>query len=264
MHSGEELRTLSMSHEGSVPVAQEAYGTANKLFVVGCHDASHFESAFDATPTVIPSDQDQESFKFRGIPDLNDPNFVNRTAYEAPLALDCCLPSYQGHPYLSPGCSDINECADPSSSPCSMICTNIPGNYTCSCPSGYAGDGRKQGRVANDNFLCWLRLPIFTHCPHLDDLCREEKKDFKNERVVLSKKWSFGVVLAELLTRTRPLLPVRQTDQNCNLAAYFIQSIQEDNLFDILDSQLIVEATQEQLIFIANLVQRCLSVKGDE
>uniref|UniRef100_A0A803NAK4 EGF-like domain-containing protein n=1 Tax=Chenopodium quinoa TaxID=63459 RepID=A0A803NAK4_CHEQI len=240
-------------------------GTANKLFVVGCHDASHFESAFDATPTVIPSDQgtscstycsfdarnvaagkcngngccqavipggmmrsyslsfdilmnhtstvtynpcgysfvaDQESFKFRGIPDLNDPNFVNRTAYEAPLALDwfiendtcadaqrdlnsyacvqnttcvdvidsdiggyrcSCLPSYQGHPYLSPGCSDINECADPSSSPCSMICTNIPGNYTCSCPSGYAGDGRKQGTGCKRQFPV-MKVALGTNC----------------------------------------------------------------------------------------------------
>uniref|UniRef100_A0A803NAK5 Protein kinase domain-containing protein n=1 Tax=Chenopodium quinoa TaxID=63459 RepID=A0A803NAK5_CHEQI len=87
---------------------------------------------------------------------------------------------------------------------------------------------------------------------------------FSSQLTEKSDVYSFGVVLAELLTRTRPLLPVRQTDQNCNLAAYFIQSIQEDNLFDILDSQLIVEATQEQLIFIANLVQRCLSVKGDD
>uniref|UniRef100_A0A803LBF5 EGF-like domain-containing protein n=2 Tax=Chenopodium quinoa TaxID=63459 RepID=A0A803LBF5_CHEQI len=87
---------------------------------------------------------DHESFKFRGLPDLDDPNFINRTMYDAPLVLDwaisnvtcanarrnrdtyeckgntscvnaddsgiggyrCkCLPGYEGNPYLSPGCS---------------------------------------------------------------------------------------------------------------------------------------------------------------
>lgn len=47
---------------------------------------------------------------------------------------------------------DINEC---ESKPCDAhgICTNIPGNFTCSCKKGYEGDGTKNGHgcIANKN-----------------------------------------------------------------------------------------------------------------
>ncbi|XP_021727477.1 wall-associated receptor kinase-like 6 [Chenopodium quinoa] len=56
-----------------------------------------------------------------------------------------CLPGYKGNPYLSPGCTDIDECANLSSSPCSDICINTPGSYYCTCPKGYHGNGRKDG-----------------------------------------------------------------------------------------------------------------------
>uniref|UniRef100_A0A803KWP5 Uncharacterized protein n=1 Tax=Chenopodium quinoa TaxID=63459 RepID=A0A803KWP5_CHEQI len=109
--------------------------------------------------------------------DLNDPNFVNRTQDIVPVVLDwfigvnetcevakknssafacqrnskcinfdgdeggyrCnCLPGYQGNPYLSPGCTDIDECVGPKNL-CSHLCTNTPGSYICSCPKGYHG-----------------------------------------------------------------------------------------------------------------------------
>ncbi|KAL2462632.1 Wall-associated receptor kinase-like 1 [Forsythia ovata] len=55
-----------------------------------------------------------------------------------------CKEGYEGTPYLSPGCQDINECKN---FPCDSngICTNTPGSYKCSCPNGYYGDGRKDG-----------------------------------------------------------------------------------------------------------------------
>ncbi|GAB2235372.1 hypothetical protein Droror1_Dr00025796 [Drosera rotundifolia] len=56
-----------------------------------------------------------------------------------------CLAGYQGNPYLPPGCTDFNECEDPKTSPCSGVCRNSPGSYSCSCPSGYHGDGKKNG-----------------------------------------------------------------------------------------------------------------------
>ena len=42
---------------------------------------------------------------------------------------------------------DINECNDPNQNVCHKIalCSNIPGSYSCNCPSGYHGDGRKHG-----------------------------------------------------------------------------------------------------------------------
>ncbi|KAL3572771.1 hypothetical protein D5086_026675 [Populus alba] len=57
-----------------------------------------------------------------------------------------CLDGYQGNPYLPNGCQNIDECTDATvNNNCTHICTNSQGNYTCSCPKGYHGDGRKNG-----------------------------------------------------------------------------------------------------------------------
>lgn len=39
--------------------------------------------------------------------------------------------------------TDINECLDPNLNNCGRdaVCTNKPGSFQCSCPSGYVGDG---------------------------------------------------------------------------------------------------------------------------
>ncbi|XP_056683646.1 wall-associated receptor kinase-like 2 isoform X2 [Spinacia oleracea] len=55
-----------------------------------------------------------------------------------------CLHGYEGNPYLSPGCTDIDQCAG-GNTPCSGTCVNTPGSYECYCPIGYYGDGRKDG-----------------------------------------------------------------------------------------------------------------------
>ncbi|KAK8572291.1 hypothetical protein V6N13_047895 [Hibiscus sabdariffa] len=56
-----------------------------------------------------------------------------------------CFQGYEGNPYLSDGCQDMNECE--TISPCNgtATCINLPGTYNCSCPVGYEGDGRKIG-----------------------------------------------------------------------------------------------------------------------
>ncbi|KAG5250813.1 wall-associated receptor kinase [Salix suchowensis] len=61
-----------------------------------------------------------------------------------------CLDGYRGNPYLSDGCLDIDECTDATvNHNCTHICTNTVGNYTCSCPKGYHGDGRKNSEGCN-------------------------------------------------------------------------------------------------------------------
>ncbi|PIA65111.1 hypothetical protein AQUCO_00100537v1 [Aquilegia coerulea] len=56
-----------------------------------------------------------------------------------------CSAGFEGNPYLSHGCQDVNECEDPNNNPCKGICTNTRGSYNCSCPDDFYGDGRKNG-----------------------------------------------------------------------------------------------------------------------
>ncbi|GFY85546.1 wall associated kinase 5 [Actinidia rufa] len=65
-------------------------------------------------------------------------NFDNGPGYRCN-----CSEGYEGNPYLSNGCQDIDECM--ISSPCNMTCHNLPGTYNCSCPKGFEGDGSKHG-----------------------------------------------------------------------------------------------------------------------
>ena len=39
--------------------------------------------------------------------------------------------------------SDIDECADATTNNCDFnaMCTNTPGNFTCTCNQGYTGNG---------------------------------------------------------------------------------------------------------------------------
>lgn len=124
-----------------------------------------------------------EKFTFRGLNDFSDPKFRQRIADEVPVVFDwdvgngtkcveaqkitttyacqgntscsdsdtasngyhCnCLPGYEGNPYLSPGCTDIDECARMDNL-CSHVCTNSLGSYICSCPKNHDGDGFKNG-----------------------------------------------------------------------------------------------------------------------
>ncbi|KAL9150556.1 hypothetical protein ABFS82_12G175900 [Erythranthe guttata] len=140
---------------------------------------------------------DPDRFRF-SVSDLNDTSFKNTTIENTPVILDwavgaqncsdargsndfacldnsycvdsdnglggyrCnCSDGYVGNPYLSPGCTDINECGN---NPCDEngICTNTPGGYTCSCKKGYLGDGKKDGRgcIANNSKFPVLKFAL--------------------------------------------------------------------------------------------------------
>ncbi|KAI3676277.1 hypothetical protein L1987_85882 [Smallanthus sonchifolius] len=78
-----------------------------------------------------------------------------------------------------------------------------------------------------------------------------------------SDVYSFGVVLAELLTGQKPL-SMERTEEERNLAIYFVTSLKENRLFQILESRVVREGSLEQLQQIGELVKRCLNLIGDE
>ncbi|KAL7594550.1 hypothetical protein Lser_V15G30980 [Lactuca serriola] len=55
-----------------------------------------------------------------------------------------CSKGYQGNPYLPNGCQDVDECQG-AQHDCKYDCSNVNGSYSCSCPLGQQGDGRKDG-----------------------------------------------------------------------------------------------------------------------
>ncbi|KAI5663400.1 hypothetical protein M9H77_22723 [Catharanthus roseus] len=78
-----------------------------------------------------------------------------------------------------------------------------------------------------------------------------------------SDVYSFGVVLAELLTGKRPISTERSQVQK-NLATYFITSMKENRLFQILEPRVVREGALEQLQATAELVKKCLQINGED
>ncbi|KAK1355643.1 putative phosphorylase kinase, gamma catalytic subunit [Heracleum sosnowskyi] len=78
-----------------------------------------------------------------------------------------------------------------------------------------------------------------------------------------SDVYSFGVVLAELLTGRKPIC-VENSLEEKNLATYFITSLKENRLFQVLDRRVVREGAMDQLEKAAQLVKRCLNLNGEE
>ncbi|XP_008229606.1 PREDICTED: wall-associated receptor kinase-like 22 [Prunus mume] len=76
-----------------------------------------------------------------------------------------------------------------------------------------------------------------------------------------SDVYSFGVVLVELLTSQKPISFTR-SEQGRSLATYFILSMEENRLFDIVDVRVMKEGSKDQIVAVANLAKRCLDLNG--
>lgn len=78
-----------------------------------------------------------------------------------------------------------------------------------------------------------------------------------------SDVYSFGVLLAELITGKEPLCGKRNKEE-INLANYFVMSLKNNRLFQILDPRVMREGTLEQLQAVAELVKKCVNIKGED
>ncbi|CAN6241175.1 unnamed protein product [Urochloa humidicola] len=78
-----------------------------------------------------------------------------------------------------------------------------------------------------------------------------------------SDVYSFGVILAELLTRLKPVFS-SHSSEGTSLASYFVSLIRDNRLLDILDSQIVEEGRTEDAEVVARLAEACLNLKGEE
>uniref|UniRef100_M8AX23 Wall-associated receptor kinase 1 n=1 Tax=Aegilops tauschii TaxID=37682 RepID=M8AX23_AEGTA len=78
-----------------------------------------------------------------------------------------------------------------------------------------------------------------------------------------SDVYSFGVVLIELLLRKKPIF-TSDTGLNQNLSSYFLCETREKPLAEIVATQVLEEATNEEINDVASLAETCLRLRGDE
>ncbi|KAG4174770.1 hypothetical protein ERO13_A11G141200v2 [Gossypium hirsutum] len=74
--------------------------------------------------------------------------------------------------------------------------------------------------------------------------------------------YSFGVILVELLTGEKPILSLKMADESRSLATHFIASMEENRVLEIIDGRVAKQEKVEELMMVAKLAYRCLSLSG--
>ncbi|XP_017614109.1 wall-associated receptor kinase-like 22 [Gossypium arboreum] len=82
-----------------------------------------------------------------------------------------------------------------------------------------------------------------------------------NQFTEKSDVYSFGVVLIELLTGQKPI-SAEQSEPVRSLVSYFLHSMQENSLFNILDPMVVKDDPEQEIIVVALVAKRCLNLNG--
>ncbi|CAA7036091.1 unnamed protein product [Microthlaspi erraticum] len=77
-----------------------------------------------------------------------------------------------------------------------------------------------------------------------------------------SDVYSFGVVLIELLTGGKPVSLLRPQEVRM-LGSYFLEAMRNGRLHEILDARIKEECDQEEVLAVAKLARRCLSLNSE-
>lgn len=78
-----------------------------------------------------------------------------------------------------------------------------------------------------------------------------------------SDVYSFGVVLIELLTRKEPVFRSNSGSKQ-NLSIYFITEIKTKSVREVVATQVLEEASEDEICIVASLAETCLRLKGEE
>ncbi|KAM0038686.1 putative protein kinase RLK-Pelle-WAK family [Helianthus debilis subsp. tardiflorus] len=96
----------------------------------------------------------------------------------------------------------------------------------------------------------------------LDDKYRVKVSDFGTSRFVLAEQTHLTtLVKVELLTGERPISLTRFGEHR-SLATHFMSAMEEGRVMSIFDAMVIKEGTRDELMNVANLAMRCLSLNG--
>ncbi|KAL8459671.1 hypothetical protein ACS0TY_036966 [Phlomoides rotata] len=78
-----------------------------------------------------------------------------------------------------------------------------------------------------------------------------------------SDVYSFGVVLMELLTGRKALIKDGPEEEKC-LANFFLKVMKEEELFKVVEDNLMRERDREVVMKVAVLAKRCVNVRGEK
>jgi len=98
---------------------------------------------------------------------------------------------------------------------------------------------------------------VFGTCGYLDPEYFQSSQFTEKSDV-----YSFGVVLVELITGQKAIRSTAHQDKS--LISWFLTHMEDSCLFDIVDSQVLREASEEELLMVANLAKQCLHLDGKQ